>query len=151
MSIAHLALEEPRKTFAALHITPTVGTLMTHTGWRYQSLTGSWRAPQSWTPPSPLRIRVGGGFTVMRQEDFCVQLTTTGTMQCKLFQLRFTCWSWLFHSCSHWQNICNFHRNFLVTAESWPAFLYPGGQFDPDDKGLFKGEILVRVSPLYED
>ena len=87
----------------------------------------------------------------MQQEDFCVQLTMTGTMQHKLFQLCFTCWSWLFYSCSHQQNILNFHPNFLITAESWPAFLYPGGQFNPNDKGLFKGEILVKVSPLYED
>ena len=87
----------------------------------------------------------------MQQEYFCVQLTTTGPMQCTLFQLHFTCQSWLFHSCSHRQNICDFHHDFLVTVESWPAFLYPGGQFDPNNKGLFKGEILVRVSPLYED
>jgi len=38
-----------------------------------------------------------------------------------------------------------------VTAESWPTFLYAGGQCDPYDKGLFKGEILVRVSPSHED
>ena len=34
-------------------------------------------------------------------------------------------------------------------AQSWPAFLYAGGQFDPNnpDNGLFKGKILEKVSP----
>ncbi|KAN0086209.1 hypothetical protein V8E55_007343 [Tylopilus felleus] len=47
----------------------------------------------------------------------------------------------------HWRNICDLHPHFLVTAQSWPSFLYAGGQFDPDDpsKGLFKSEILVKA------
>ncbi|KAF8896665.1 hypothetical protein BD779DRAFT_1668413 [Infundibulicybe gibba] len=38
--------------------------------------------------------------------------------------------------------------NFLVTADSWPAFLYPYGKLvDPEDheKGLFKGKLLVKA------
>ncbi|KAG6371324.1 hypothetical protein JVT61DRAFT_9617, partial [Boletus reticuloceps] len=44
------------------------------------------------------------------------------------------------------QKIREFHPDYLVTAQSWPAFLYAGGQFDPNnpDNGLFKGEILEK-------
>jgi hypothetical protein len=44
------------------------------------------------------------------------------------------------------------HPDFIVTADSWPAFLYPHGLANEDqvDGGLFKSAILVKVSiPLY--
>ena len=39
-----------------------------------------------------------------------------------------------------------------MTAYSWPAFLYPDGQFDAENLslGLFKGPMLVRVGPSLE-
>lgn len=38
--------------------------------------------------------------------------------------------------------------NFRVNASSWPSFVFPRGQWDPDDeeKGLFMSKILVKVS-----
>ncbi|KAF8136206.1 hypothetical protein EV363DRAFT_1078382, partial [Boletus edulis] len=41
-----------------------------------------------------------------------------------------------------------FHSNYLITVQSWPAFLYSSGQFDYHnlDISLFKGEILKRAT-----
>ncbi|KAG9310370.1 hypothetical protein JVU11DRAFT_9503 [Chiua virens] len=52
----------------------------------------------------------------------------------------------------HRQNIRDFHPDFLVTAQSWPAFLYAGGQSDPAnlDSGLFKNEILVKACSAHK-
>ncbi|KAF8432030.1 hypothetical protein L210DRAFT_786577, partial [Boletus edulis BED1] len=46
------------------------------------------------------------------------------------------------NNADQWQKICEFHSDYLVTAQSWSAFLYAGGQFNPNnpDNGLFKGE-----------
>ena len=48
----------------------------------------------------------------------------------------------------HKQNIRDFHPDFLVTANSWPLFLYVNGKYNPNYPihGLFKGELLVKVS-----
>ncbi|KAI9570979.1 hypothetical protein HD554DRAFT_2241052 [Boletus coccyginus] len=48
---------------------------------------------------------------------------------------------------THRQNIHELHPDFLVSAQSWPTFLYAGYHFDPQEpsKGLFKGEILVKA------
>ena len=47
--------------------------------------------------------------------------------------------------------IREFHPCYTVTAHTWPAFLYPKAQYDPQhlSRGLFKGELLVRVCYLY--
>ncbi|KIM61043.1 hypothetical protein SCLCIDRAFT_123089, partial [Scleroderma citrinum Foug A] len=43
--------------------------------------------------------------------------------------------------------IQEFHPRYVVTAHTWPAFLYPKVQYDPQhlSRGLFKGELLVRA------
>jgi hypothetical protein len=48
------------------------------------------------------------------------------------------------------QSICDGHLDFVVTGNSWPAFLYPHAKSDPDDfgKGLFKSVILLKVHLL---
>jgi hypothetical protein len=45
------------------------------------------------------------------------------------------------------QHIRDGHPDFLVTAESWPAFLYPHARGDNSnlELGLFKSAILVKV------
>ena len=45
------------------------------------------------------------------------------------------------------RKIHNDNEDFAVTAQSWPNFLYAGYVCNPLDleKGLFKGEILVKV------
>lgn len=45
------------------------------------------------------------------------------------------------------RKIRNGDEDFAVTAQSWPNFFYAGYACDPLDleKGLFKGEILVKV------
>jgi|HubBroStandDraft_3_1064219.scaffolds.fasta_scaffold41812_1 hypothetical protein len=39
----------------------------------------------------------------------------------------------------------------MVPGDQWPAFLYAGLDYDPEDpwKGLFKNQILVSVSRLF--
>ena len=51
------------------------------------------------------------------------------------------------HFDSEREAICDYHLDFLVTAHSWPSFLYEGGIYDVNDpsKGLFKGDLLVTV------
>lgn len=48
---------------------------------------------------------------------------------------------------SHRNKIRDWHPDFLVTANSWPRFLYENNHYDPSDpaKGLFKGSILLKV------
>ena len=40
------------------------------------------------------------------------------------------------------------HPDFIITADSWPAFLYPHGRANENqvEDGLFKSAILVKVS-----
>jgi len=40
--------------------------------------------------------------------------------------------------------------NLIIPGDQWPAFLYAGLNFDPDNpwKGLFRNTILVSVSPF---
>ncbi|KAI9454727.1 hypothetical protein HD554DRAFT_2031225 [Boletus coccyginus] len=47
----------------------------------------------------------------------------------------------------HRAGIRNFHPDFLVTADSWPAFLYEGEKYDPQNpsKGLFKNHLLLKA------
>jgi len=49
---------------------------------------------------------------------------------------------------THRQNIRDLHPDFLVTANSWPLFLYANGKYNPNfpNHGLFQGELLVKVS-----
>jgi hypothetical protein len=39
----------------------------------------------------------------------------------------------------------------IVPGDQWPIFLYAGSDYDPEDpwKGLFRGTLLVSVSPFY--
>ena len=53
----------------------------------------------------------------------------------------------VYRSSSIPQSIWNGHPDFVVTADSWPAFLYPHAKADPDDMehGLFQSALLVKV------
>ncbi|KIM70500.1 hypothetical protein SCLCIDRAFT_101205, partial [Scleroderma citrinum Foug A] len=44
-------------------------------------------------------------------------------------------------------NICDFHPDYLITADSWPHFVYKDKMYDPKDpvKGLFKNVMLVKA------
>ena len=46
--------------------------------------------------------------------------------------------------------ICDYHPDFVVTAHSWPSFLYEDGIYDANNpsNGLFKGSLLVTVRRL---
>ncbi|KAI9566124.1 hypothetical protein HD554DRAFT_2174837 [Boletus coccyginus] len=50
----------------------------------------------------------------------------------------------------HRNKIRDWHPDFLVTANSWPRFLYENNHYDPSDpaKGLFKGSILLKAFKL---
>ncbi|KAI6140546.1 hypothetical protein BKA82DRAFT_3939797, partial [Pisolithus tinctorius] len=43
--------------------------------------------------------------------------------------------------------IREFHPDYLVTAYSWPSFLYRNGEYDSKNltNGLFCGELLIRA------
>ncbi|KAH7903714.1 hypothetical protein BJ138DRAFT_1107442 [Hygrophoropsis aurantiaca] len=45
------------------------------------------------------------------------------------------------------RNIRAYHPDYIVTAYSWPAFLYTDCKYDSKNpaKGLFKGQLLVRA------
>ncbi|KAH7911082.1 hypothetical protein BJ138DRAFT_1186543 [Hygrophoropsis aurantiaca] len=44
-------------------------------------------------------------------------------------------------------HIRNYHPDFLVTASSWPTFLYEKNRYNPENPsdGLFKGTLLVKA------
>ncbi|KIJ15371.1 hypothetical protein PAXINDRAFT_77571, partial [Paxillus involutus ATCC 200175] len=44
-------------------------------------------------------------------------------------------------------NTRNFHPDHLVTADSWPTFLYKNEQYNPENpsKGIFKNTLLVKT------
>lgn len=48
---------------------------------------------------------------------------------------------------SHRAAICDYDPRFLVTAYSWPTFLYENGRYDLNcpTNGLFKSRLLVKV------
>ncbi|KAI5988497.1 hypothetical protein EDC04DRAFT_2873243 [Pisolithus marmoratus] len=48
---------------------------------------------------------------------------------------------------AHRVAIHDYHPEFLVTAYSWPTFLYENENFDPNNPtdGLFKGKLLVKA------
>ncbi|KAF8130988.1 hypothetical protein EV363DRAFT_1331056 [Boletus edulis] len=50
----------------------------------------------------------------------------------------------------HQDKIRDWHPDFLVTANSWPRFLYEEGRYDPNNPaiGLFKGALLLRAFKL---
>ncbi|KAI6117903.1 hypothetical protein EDD17DRAFT_1485992, partial [Pisolithus thermaeus] len=47
----------------------------------------------------------------------------------------------------HRVNICNYHPDYLVTADCWPFFLYKDEHYDPETpvKGLFKNMLLMKI------
>ncbi|KAI6009995.1 hypothetical protein BKA83DRAFT_4504113 [Pisolithus microcarpus] len=51
------------------------------------------------------------------------------------------------HDPNHRKKICDYHPDFLVTAHSWPTFLYENEKFDLNrpSNGLFKGRLLVKA------
>lgn len=46
------------------------------------------------------------------------------------------------------QNIRDGHEEFAITADSWPAFLFPHAKADPGDiaKTLFRSALLLKVT-----
>jgi len=78
-----------------------------------------------------------------------VQLTTTWTILGKGLSTARNCTlltsTWF--GLRHRQNIRDFHPDFLVTANSWPLFLYANSKYNPNfpNHGLFKGELLIKV------
>jgi len=40
------------------------------------------------------------------------------------------------------------HPDYIITAYSWPVFIYAGNKCNPDDmeEGLFRNVMLVKVS-----
>jgi len=48
---------------------------------------------------------------------------------------------------SAWEAIHDYHPDFVVTAYSWPSFLYKGGIYNANNpsNSLFKGLLLVKV------
>ena len=84
------------------------------------------------------------GLVTMPQPGFSVLSSTIGTPLSK-----FKC-NTLFVTnglCRHRDKIRDLHPDFIVTANSWPTFLYEDYKYDPTDpaKGLFKGSILLKV------
>lgn len=54
----------------------------------------------------------------------------------------------LSYSCRVRQDIRDGHEDFVVTGDSWPAFLFPHAKApDPKEleKGFFKSAILLKV------
>ena len=49
------------------------------------------------------------------------------------------------------QKIRDGDHDFMVTASSWPRFLYMNSQYDPNDveKGLFRSKILLKVRSIH--
>jgi len=56
-------------------------------------------------------------------------------------------------NCSVRKHIRDGHPDFIVTADSWPAYLYPFAQAGQDEieHGLFKSAILLKVSTIYRN
>ncbi|KIM49966.1 hypothetical protein SCLCIDRAFT_146584, partial [Scleroderma citrinum Foug A] len=42
------------------------------------------------------------------------------------------------------KNICNFHSDYLITADCWPYFLYKNEWYDPEDP--VKGSLRMPCS-----
>ena len=89
-------------------------------------------------------INLDVGLVMMPQPGFSVLLSTIGTPPSKI-EL-----STLFVTngpCRHCDKISDLYSNFIVTANSWPTFLYEDYKYDLTDpsKGLFKGSILLKV------
>jgi hypothetical protein len=55
---------------------------------------------------------------------------------------------WNFYSVR--QNIRNGHPDYIVTADAWPAFLFPHARVNDEEveDKLFKSAILVKVSSV---
>ena len=98
-------------------------------------------------PPThrlPPMINLDMGLVTMPQPGFSVLLSMIGTPLSK-----FKC-NTLFITnglCRHCNKIRDLHPDFIVTANSWPTFLYEDYKYDLTDpaKGLFKGSILLKV------
>ena len=95
-------------------------------------------------PPLNLHDNLDVGLVMMPQPGFSVLLSTIGTPPSKI-EL-----STLFVAngpCRYCDKISDLYSNFIVTANSWPIFLYEDYKYDPTDpsKGLFKGSILLKV------
>lgn len=46
------------------------------------------------------------------------------------------------------QKIRDGDDEYVVTGDSWPAFLFPHGKADPDniEKGMFRSALLLKVT-----
>lgn len=101
------------------------------------------------TPPNP-RLYPHDKFSCGFQND------TTARLLCPV-KYDWDCAKWVLHSPPpshpltgpprHRNKIQDWHPDFLVTANSWPCFLYENNHYDLSEpaKGLFKGSILLKV------
>jgi hypothetical protein len=84
------------------------------------------------------------------QGVFCAQANILGMIQRGFSVSLYRCYSLV----NSWNRvragIRDGHGDYLVTASSWPMFLYANLTCDQDDleKGLFKGSMLVTASIL---
>ena len=85
-------------------------------------------------------------------DDFCAQVNTL-----EMFQRGFLClFLYVYYSAvNSWNRvhagIRDGHGDYVVTASSWPMFLYVNLTCDQDDreKGLFKGSMLLKASTYF--
>ena len=89
-------------------------------------------------------INLDVGLVTMPQPGFSVLPSTIGTPLSKFKRNTLFVTNGL---CRHHDKIRDLHPDFVVTANSWPTFLYEDYKYDPTDpaKGLFKGSILLKV------
>lgn len=84
------------------------------------------------------------GSIAMLQADFSILPSMIGTLLSKIQTHALYVTN---GPCRHHAKIRDMHPDFIVTANSWPTFLYEDYKYDLTDptKGLFKGSILLKV------
>jgi hypothetical protein len=89
-------------------------------------------------------INLDAGLVTMPQPGSSVLPSTIGTPLSKFERSALFVTNGL---CRHRDKIRDLHPDFVVTANSWPIFLYEDYKYDPTEpaKGLFKGSILLKV------
>ena len=127
-----------------------VHVVMMQPVWRWLLLGGSWAVVQPQSQHSNQAEKLGVVSIMMQLLGWYVPWTTTGpTHSTRARHVCIYCHytNWCHLSYSHRANICNFHPEYLVTADCWPRFLYKDEKYDPNNpiKGLFKNKMLVRV------
>ena len=94
----------------------------------------------------PLTTNWATASIILSQEDTSVLQNMIGRTRSKCFQM--TSWFSKYTFNRHRDKIQDWHPDFLITANSWPCFLYEEGRYNPNNPaiGLFKGSLLLHVS-----